>query len=173
VPPPRGSLDLKAQTYYSRTRPSPRLDKGGASRKSTRALSLSELCSRRHSPPISLKRERGGGAMRRPAQYHLIVGEWARTPRKPTQAAAPSARSRFQSARKRTHLYQGCSPLHIWVNEFNLNSFLLCSLCWKGKLPLLKYLARGEYAAGSPRDLEVRSCFARGVFGVRVRQGGN
>ena len=64
---PRGSLDLKAQTYHSRTRPSPRLDKGGASRESTRAWSLSELCSRRHSPPISLKRERCGGEMRRPA----------------------------------------------------------------------------------------------------------
>ena len=37
VPLPQGSLDLKAQTYHSRTRPSPRLDKGGASRESTRA----------------------------------------------------------------------------------------------------------------------------------------
>ena len=50
MPLPRGSLYLKAQTYHSRTRPSPRLDKGGASRESTRALSLSGLCSRRYSP---------------------------------------------------------------------------------------------------------------------------
>jgi hypothetical protein len=98
VPLPQGSLDLKAQTYHSRTRPSPRLDKGGASRESTRAWSLSELCSRRHSPPSSLKRN-AAAAQRRPAlvpPYRRRAGTQAT---QTTQAAAPSARSRFQSAR--------------------------------------------------------------------------
>ena len=110
----------EGQTYHSRTRPSPRLDKGGASRESTTASSLSELCSRRHSPPSSLKRN-AAAAQRRPAlvpPYRRRAGTQAT---QTTQAVAPSARSRFQSARWSTSRCMGevgtASPPR-WTSHF-------------------------------------------------------